>query len=37
MNWGWGGSYNGYYSYNNFNPAGTNFNNNKKMIYNIIP
>lgn len=38
MNWGWyNGSYNGYYSYNNFNPAGTTYNNNKKMIYNIIP
>lgn len=38
MNWGWGdSSYNGYYSYNNFNPGNTNFNNNKKMIYNIIP
>lgn len=37
MNWGWGGSFNGYYSYNNFNPANTNFNNNKKMIYKIIP
>ncbi|MDI9871690.1 C10 family peptidase [Flectobacillus roseus] len=38
MNWGWEDtSYNGYYGYNNFNPAGTNFNNNKKMIYNIIP
>jgi len=37
MNWGWGGSYDGYYSYNNFNPANSNFNNNKKMIYNIIP
>ncbi|MFN3271839.1 MAG: C10 family peptidase [Cloacibacterium caeni] len=38
MNWGWGdSSYNAYYSYNNFNPGNTNYNNNKKMIYNIIP
>lgn len=36
MNWGWDGSHDGYYSYNNFNPGGTNYNNNKKMIYNII-
>ena len=37
MNWGWDGNFNGYYAYYNFNPANTNFNNNKKMIYNIIP
>lgn len=37
MNWGWDGSFNGYYAYNNFNPSNTNFNNNKKMIYNITP
>lgn len=38
MNWGWGDSpLNGYYSYNNFNPGNTNYNNDKKMIYNIIP
>ncbi|NLP59420.1 C10 family peptidase [Lutibacter sp. B1] len=38
MNWGWiDGSYNGYYSYNDFTPGSFNFNYNKKMIYNIIP
>ena len=37
MNWGWGGTNDGYYSYNNFNPGNTNYNNNKKMVYNIIP
>lgn len=37
MNWGWGGTYNGWYSFDNFNPGNTNYNNNKKMIYNIIP
>ncbi|MDO5969949.1 C10 family peptidase [Flavivirga aquimarina] len=37
MNWGWNGAYDGYYSYNNFSPSTTNYNNNKKMIYNIIP
>lgn len=38
MNWGWqNGAFNEWYSYNNFNPGNTNYNNNKKMIYNIIP
>lgn len=37
MNWGWKGSEDGWYLYNNFNPANTNYNNNTKMIYNIIP
>ncbi|MHB0755334.1 C10 family peptidase [Polaribacter sp. M15] len=37
MNWGWGSSYDGYFSYNNFDPGNSNYNNNKKMIYNIIP
>lgn len=38
MKWGWyNGQYNGWYAYNNFNPGNTNYNSNKKMIYNIIP
>lgn len=38
MNWGWyGGSNNGWFSFDNFNPGNTNYNNNKKMIYNIMP
>jgi len=38
MNWGWANtSPNGWYAYNNFDPLNTNYNNNKKMIYNIIP
>jgi len=37
MNWGWGGSYNGWFAFNNFNPANTNYNSNTKMIHNIIP
>lgn len=37
MNWGWSGNHNGWYSFNNFNPNGTNYNNNKKMTYNIKP
>ena len=37
MNWGWGGSYNGWFSYSNFNVAGSNYNENIKMVYRIIP
>ncbi len=37
MNWGWNGTYDGYYSYNDFTPGTFNFNNDKTMIYNIIP
>jgi hypothetical protein len=36
MNWGWGGDSNGWFAYNNFNPLST-YNDDKKMIYNIIP
>lgn len=36
MNWGWRyGENNGYYSYSNFNPGSTNYNEAIKMIYNI--
>lgn len=37
MNWGWGGYEDGWYTYGNFNPEGTNYNTDKKMVYNIIP
>lgn len=38
MNWGWlNGLYNDWYSFNNFNPGNTNYNNNRSMVYNIIP
>ncbi|RZJ49425.1 MAG: hypothetical protein EOO44_18285 [Flavobacterium sp.] len=38
MNWGWrNGENNGFYSYNNFNPGGTNYNEGVKMTYNIKP
>lgn len=37
MNWGWGGSYNGYYGYNSWNPSTFNFKYNKRMLYNIKP
>ncbi|MBZ4037141.1 C10 family peptidase [Flavobacterium sp. 17A] len=37
MNWGWSGSYDGWYSFNNFNPSTYSFNYEAKMYYNIIP
>ena len=36
MNWGWYGSSDGWFAFDNFNPNNT-YNNNKKMIYNITP
>ena len=35
MNWGWFGSDNGYYAFDNFNPYIYTFNNNRSIIYNI--
>lgn len=37
MNWGWGGSHNGYFTVSDWTPGNHNFNSNKGMIYNIIP
>jgi hypothetical protein len=37
MNWGWGGAFNGWYSANNFNPGGRNYNYANKMVYGIRP
>ena len=37
MNWGWNGGYNGWYFVNNFNPAGRNYNNGRKMVWGIRP
>lgn len=37
MNWGWGGNYNGYYAYNNFNPGSYTFNYQPGMVVNIRP
>lgn len=38
MNWGWENElYNGWFSFDNFNPGNTHYNNNNKMIYNITP
>ena len=35
MNWGWSGSEDGYYAYNNFNSNGTNYNSNISIVYNF--
>lgn len=37
MNWGWGGYRNGYYATGNFNPTGTAYNFEPKIVYNINP
>jgi hypothetical protein len=41
MNWGWGGQGNGLFNYDNFsitvNGTTHSFNNNKLMVFNIIP
>lgn len=37
MNWGWGGTYNGFFSYGSWNPEGYNFKYNKHMLYYIAP
>lgn len=37
MNWGWGGDYNGLYTYDNFNPASNSFDSDVIMVYNIKP
>ena len=37
MVWGWGGGYDGWYSYSNFNVIGYQFSEELKMVYRIIP
>lgn len=37
MNWGWGGNYDDWYSFNNFNPGTSTFNYKPGMVYNIKP
>lgn len=37
MNWGWTGSYNGYYAFNNFNPGSSDYDYKSKVIINIKP
>jgi len=37
FNWGWSGSYNGYFYLNNLNPGGDNFTNGQGAIINLYP
>ncbi len=37
FNWGWGGSYNGYFHLFNLNPGGNSFTNGQGAIINFIP
>jgi hypothetical protein len=37
VNWGWGGTHNGYYSLNALNPGNSDFSNNQHMIINFKP
>jgi len=37
FNWGWGGSYNGYFALSNLNPGGNNLSNNQAAIIGIKP
>ncbi len=40
MNWGWNtaiNNYNGWYGHGNFNVGNSNYNQNKRMVYQIIP
>lgn len=37
FNWGWSGSYNGYFYLTDLNPGGSNFSNGQGAIINIIP
>ncbi len=37
FNWGWGGSYNGFFNLNNLNPGGSNFTNGQGAMINIYP
>lgn len=37
MNWGWNGTYDGWFAYNNFNPGGNTFNYKSGVVVNIKP
>lgn len=37
MNWGWGGSYNGWYAFNSWTPGSYNYQYAKDFCYNIYP
>lgn len=37
MNWGWSGSYNGYFAIGSLNPGGNNFNDENRVIVGAVP
>jgi hypothetical protein len=37
INWGWGGSYDGWFRASNLNPGGRNYNYHQKVVYGIRP
>jgi hypothetical protein len=37
VNWGWGGSYDGYFQLNNLNPGSRTYNMNQQLIIGISP
>ncbi len=37
FNWGWSGSYNGYFAIGQLNPGGNNFNDDNRVIVGIVP
>jgi len=37
MNWGWGGSYNGYFTLNSLTPGGSSFNSGQAAVFQIQP
>lgn len=37
MNWGWGGSYNGYFTLNSLTPGGSSFNSSQAAVFQIQP
>lgn len=37
FNWGWGGSYNGYFLLSNLNPAGRNYSDYQEALINLYP
>jgi hypothetical protein len=37
VNWGWSGSYNGYFLITNLNPGGTTFNNDQGAVFTEVP
>lgn len=37
MNWGWGGSHDGWFSYSDWSPGNSDYAHGKKMVHNIKP